>query len=242
MSGLRAVVAISPAGGGALAAWGAEGVRAITAPLLLIAGNEDRTVDYATGARAIFDMAVAAPRYLLTFKGAGHAIGLNPVPDAMRQRLWDQDWFEDPVWRKERITAINAHFITAFLDRYVKGDESRAAYLDVPVTESSAGAWPAATPPLAYDAYSPGGGEHHRLEGISAQPCRGTGTSAGASAVGTVTPQPLTEAAPEELGLSPRRLARLSQVMAGEIERRRAAGRGRARRPARAGGLLRVVW
>ena len=159
VSGLRAVVAISPAGGGALAAWGAEGVRAVTAPLLLIAGNEDRTVDYATGARAIFDMAVAAPRYLLTFKGGGHAIGLDPVPDAMRQRLWDQDWFEDPVWRKDRITAINAHFITAFLDRYVKGDESRAAYLDVPVPESSAGVWPAAMPPVAYDAYSPGGAD-----------------------------------------------------------------------------------
>jgi hypothetical protein len=60
------------------------------------------------------------------------------------------------VWRKDRINAINAHFITAFLDRYVKGDETRAAYLDVAVTESSAGAWPAATPPLEYDAYSPG--------------------------------------------------------------------------------------
>ena len=156
VKGLLAVVAISPAGAGPLASWGAEGVRAITAPLLLIAGDDDRTVDYATGARAIFDMASNAHRYLLTFKGGGHAIGLSPVPDSMRQRLWDQDWFEDPVWRKERINAINAHFITAFLDRYVKGDQSRAAYLNVPVTESSAGVWAAATPALAYDAYSPG--------------------------------------------------------------------------------------
>jgi hypothetical protein len=156
VQGLRAVVAISPAGGGTLASWGAEGVRAITAPLLLIAGDDDRTVDYKSGARAIFDAAGGAHRYLLTFKGGGHAIGLSPVPDSMRQRLWDQDWFEDPVWRKERINAINAHFITAFLDRYVKGDEGRAAFLDVAVSESSAGAWPAATPPLAYDAYSPG--------------------------------------------------------------------------------------
>ncbi len=156
VKGVRAVVAISPAGGGSFASWGADGVRAIAAPMLLIAGNEDRTVDYATGARAIFDMASGAHRYLLTFKGGGHAIGLNPVPDAMRKRLWDEDWFEDPVWRKDRITAINTHFITAFLDRYVKGDESRDAYLDVPVRDSSAGTWPAATPPLAYDAYSPG--------------------------------------------------------------------------------------
>jgi len=58
--------------------------------------------------------------------------------------------------RKDRITAINAHFITAFLDRYVKGDASRDAYLNVAVSESSAGAWPAAGPALPYDAYSPG--------------------------------------------------------------------------------------
>jgi len=155
VKGLRAVVAISPAGGGSLAAWGTEGLSMIKAPLLLIAGNQDKTVDYATGARAIFGMAEGAHRYLLTFKEGGHAMGLNPVPDAMRQLLWDQDWFEDPVWRKERINAINAHFITAFLDRYVKGDESRDAYLNVAVGESAAGVWPA-TPPLPYDAYSPG--------------------------------------------------------------------------------------
>jgi CubicO group peptidase (beta-lactamase class C family) len=39
-----------------------------------------------------------------------------------------------------------------------------------------------------------------------------------------MTPQLLAEAAPEELGLSRLRLARLSQVMAGEIERRRVPG------------------
>ena len=45
--------------------------------------------------------------------------------------LWDQDWFEDPVWRKERISAINAHFITAFLDRYCEGRCQPLAYLEV---------------------------------------------------------------------------------------------------------------
>jgi predicted dienelactone hydrolase len=158
VQGLRAVVAISPAGGRAPAAWGSDGLLGITAPLLLIAGDSDRTVDYSTGARAAFDQARNAPRYLLTFKGAGHSIGLNPAPDAMRGQLWDQDWFEDPVWRKERVNAINAHFITAFLDTYVKGDHDRAAYLDVPVTDSDAGVWPPTTPPASYDAYSPGMG------------------------------------------------------------------------------------
>jgi predicted dienelactone hydrolase len=157
VKGLRAVVAISPAGNGSLAAWGTDGLRAITSPLLLIAGDQDKTVDYVTGARAIFSMASGAHRYLLTFKQGGHAIGLSPAPESMRQSLWDQDWFEDPVWRKERINAINVHFITAFLDRYVKGNESRDAYLDVAVSESSAGTWPAAPPAPSYDAYSPGG-------------------------------------------------------------------------------------
>jgi alpha-beta hydrolase superfamily lysophospholipase len=151
---LKAVVAISPAGGGALAAWGGEGLKGIHAPLLLIAGNQDRTVDYATGARAIFDSATHASRYLLTFKQGGHSIGLNVAPDAMRGRLWDQDWFEDPVWRKERIGAINVHFITAFLDRYVKGDVSRSSYLEVQTADSDDGVWPAQSP-LPYGAFSP---------------------------------------------------------------------------------------
>ncbi len=155
VKGVRAVVAIAPAGGNSLAAWGVEGVRDVEAPLLLIAGDADRTLDYATGARAIFDHATSVNRFLLTFKGCGHSIGLNPVPEAMRARLWDQDWFEDPVWRKDRVNAISAHFISAFLDRYVKDDTSRDAYLNVPASDSSEGSWPSPNP-YPYDAYSPG--------------------------------------------------------------------------------------
>jgi predicted dienelactone hydrolase len=155
VKGLRAVVAIAPAGGGGLAAWGARGLGDIHSPLLIIAGNADRTLDYTSGARAIFDNTTNADRYLLTFKEGGHSIGLNPVPEAMRAHLWDQDWFEDPVWRKDRVNAINAHFISAFLDRYVKDDASRDAYLNVAVTESDAGTW-ATSNTTPYEAYSPG--------------------------------------------------------------------------------------
>ena len=157
VTGVKAVVALAPAGGGSLAAWGHGGIAALSAPLLLIAGDNDRTVDYATGARALFDAATGAHRYLLTFKNGGHAIGLNPAPEAMRQKLWDLDWFEDPVWRKDRIIAVNLHMITAFLDRYVKGDESRAAYLEVAVADGQAGRWPAPGP-THYAELSPGTG------------------------------------------------------------------------------------
>jgi pimeloyl-ACP methyl ester carboxylesterase len=153
---LKAVVAIAPAGGGPHDVWGSEGLAAITAPLLLIAGDHDLTVDYATGARGFMDRATAAQRYLLTYKGGGHALGFGPVPPEMRGSVWDISWFEDAVWRKDRIIGINLHFITAFLDRYLKGDQTRAAYLDGLVEDGSAGQWQA-PPGTAYGAYSPGG-------------------------------------------------------------------------------------
>jgi len=152
--GLKAVVAIAPAGG-SWGAWDGVGLGGISAPLLLIAGDCDRTVDYATGARAFFERATAAQRYLLTFRNGGHNLGLAPVPDAMRQRLWDLDWFEDPVWRKDRIVAINLHVITAFLDLYVRDDATRSAYIDGGVTESAAGIWPPDRQ-VRYDEFSPG--------------------------------------------------------------------------------------
>ena len=151
---VKAVVGMAPAGG-SLNAWGADGLRAITAPLLLISGDRDGTVDYKSGARAFFDAATGSNRYLLTFRGAGHRIGLGPAPSEMRTRLWDQDWFEDPVWSADRLVGINLHFITAFLDRYVKDDASRAAYIDALVPESAQGDWPASATG-AYGAYSPG--------------------------------------------------------------------------------------
>ena len=156
VSGLKAVVALAPAGG-SLNAWGADGIGSITAPLLLISGDRDGTVDYASGARRFFDQATRSNRYLLTYLGGGHRIGLGPAPEEMRHRLWDQDWFDDAVWSPTRIVGVNLHFITAFLDRYVKDDASRAGYLDGLTPRSNDGTWPAsANEP--YGAFSPGTG------------------------------------------------------------------------------------
>ena len=156
--GVKAIVAMAPAGGRPRSAWGPEGLRAITAPLLLIQGSSDLTVDYKTGALALFEGATSADRYLLTFKQAGHAIGLNPAPPEMKGSLWDQDWFADSVWRQDRVNAINLHFITAFLAVTLKGDAGARIWLDVPVENSDKGVWNAAagTP---WGAYSPGGAD-----------------------------------------------------------------------------------
>ena len=155
--GLRAVAVIAPAGGGSgFNAWGPEGLADLKVPLLVIGGDRDRTVGFVDGVRKVFEQAVRADRYLLVFQNGGHNIGMNGASPGMRNRLWDLDWFEDPVWSKARTAAIQQHVITAFLDLQVKGDASRAAYLTTDVSISNDAKW-TASGLTAYDAISPGG-------------------------------------------------------------------------------------
>ena len=156
VKGVVAVVAISPAGFlTGSEAWGGPGLAGVTAPTLFIVGGQDHTVVYDPGVKTLWEQAVHAPRYLLTFENGGHSIGMNGAPETMRSRLWDLDWWEDPVWRKERVIGVQLHFITAFLGRYVKGEAADAAFLDVPTPLSNDGAWPA-KPGEPYAGFSPG--------------------------------------------------------------------------------------
>jgi predicted dienelactone hydrolase len=170
--GLKAIVALAPGGGLPKSAWGTEGLTAITAPLLLIQGDADPVVDYTTGALAVFGGAVKADRYLLTYKQAGHSIALNPVPAEMRGSVWDMDWFEDPIWRQDRINAINLHFITAFLAVHLRGEADKRAFLDVPVVDSDAGEWKAPDG-KPWGAYSPGGDKVTLWKGFQRRHARG---------------------------------------------------------------------
>ncbi len=172
VDGLKAIVALAPGGGLPSSAWGTAGLAAITAPLLLIQGDSDPVVDYTTGALAVFGGAVNADRYLLTYKQAGHSIALNPAPAEMHGSLWDMDWFEDPIWRQDRINAINLHFITAFLAVYLGGEPDKRTYLDVPVVESDMGEWkaPDGTP---WGAFSPGGDGVTLWKGFQRRHARG---------------------------------------------------------------------
>jgi predicted dienelactone hydrolase len=155
---LKALVAISPANdasGSMRKLWAPPGVGAITAPTLFIVGSQDRTVGYNPGVRTLFDQEVHANRYLLTFREAAHSIALIGAPPEAQKSFWDKDWFEDGVWRKDRLIAIQAHFITAFLDRYVKDDVAKGSYIDGLVPDSDDGRW-AAPPARRYGGYSPG--------------------------------------------------------------------------------------
>ena len=152
---VRAIIAIAPTGKTPFATWGKDGLTGVRAPLLLIVGDADRVVGFKPGVADIFAEAVDASRTLLVFKEAGHSIGADPVPEGMRGSLWDQDWFEDPVWRKDRVTSISLHFITAFLDLHLKGDASREAYFQVSDPDSDRSPW--SDPETRYDAVSQGG-------------------------------------------------------------------------------------
>ena len=154
--GVKAIVALAPAGGLPRSAWGTEGLLDISAPMLLIQGDADPVVDYKTGALAVFENAKNSDRYLLTYRQAGHSIALNPAPAEMRSSLWDIDWFEDPIWRQDRVNAINLHFISAFLATHLRGEASMRSFLDVPTENSSEGTWDA-PPGTPWGAFSPGG-------------------------------------------------------------------------------------
>lgn len=172
VTGLKAVVALSPANRfGDAPIWSGDGLAAITTPTLYIVGGQDHVVGY-PAVRALFDQESNAQRYLLTFKEAGHSIGLIGAPPAMRHSFWDLDWFEDAVWRKDRLLPIETHFITAFLDRYVKDDMAKGAYLDGLVVDSDTGTWPGA-PAGRYTGYSPGAPAATVWKGF--QPSRATG-------------------------------------------------------------------
>lgn len=153
--GVRAIVALSPAARfGEVPIWAGQGVGAIRTPTLIVVGDHDRVVGH-EAVRALFLAPAPAPRYLLTFQQAGHSIALVAAPPAMRQRFWDMDWFEDAVWRKDRLLPIQTHFVTAFLDRYVKGDLDKDAYLNGLTAKSDEGRWPGA-PVGRVPQYSPG--------------------------------------------------------------------------------------
>lgn len=139
---LKAIVAIAPWGGQPpYRAWSPAGIAGLSVPTLFIAGDHDDVADYPNGIRWLYDHATAANRWLLVYREARHNTGGNPPPPETQARPDMAESFAEPVWRSDRIAAINQHFVTAFLDRFVKGDAAHGAYLDVPVEAANDATW-----------------------------------------------------------------------------------------------------
>ncbi len=140
---IKAVVAIAPWGNQPpYNMWDAAGLAGIRIPLLMIDGDQDDISDFSHGVAPAFEKAVNSERCMLVYENARHNVGGNPPPPEALTSFSTQEYFDEPVWRKERITAINQHFVTAFLDLYLKGDESKRPYLHVAPEKSNDGVWP----------------------------------------------------------------------------------------------------
>jgi predicted dienelactone hydrolase len=154
---IQAVVLMAPWGGqSANRAWTPQALRAVTAPTLFVVGDQDDIVDYADGISYLFQNLKSTSRHLLVYQNARHNVGGNPAPEQARQSFGTYEYFEEPVWRKDRITAINQHFITAFLDAHLKRDKKKLAYLDVPTVKASDGVWSVAFGQSTGSAYAKG--------------------------------------------------------------------------------------
>jgi predicted dienelactone hydrolase len=133
---IKAAIAIGPWGmqGGF---WDAEGLAGIKTPVLFVAGSADDVSGYEKGTRAIYQGAVNADRYLLTFINANHnAAAPIPAPAETYRTSGTPasspfSHYADPVWDTARMNNILDHFASAYFALYLKGEQDKQAYLDL---------------------------------------------------------------------------------------------------------------
>ena len=131
---IKAAIAIAPWGmaGGF---WDAEGLKGIKTPVLFVAGSADEVAGYEKGTKAIYQAAVNADRYLLTFANANHNAAA-PMPAPLETyasadgRGTAFAHYADAVWDTVRMNNILAHFATAYFDLHLKGEQDKQAYFD----------------------------------------------------------------------------------------------------------------
>ena len=133
---IKAAIAVGP-WGMQNGFWDGEGLKGIRTPVMFIGGSVDEVSGYTTGVRAIYEGAVNADRYLLTFLNAGHnAAAPYPAPkesyaysEALRSFPFTH--YADPVWDTVRMNNIFHHFATAYFGVHLKGEADKQGYLDV---------------------------------------------------------------------------------------------------------------
>ncbi len=143
---VKAIISIGPWGRN-YGLWDDTGLAGLRKPTLMMAGEVDDVSIY-TAMREIFDNTTGTDRHLLTFENANHNAAA-PIPAPMAS--WHPsetlgfppfDHYADAVWDTVRMNNITQHFSTAFLDLHLKGDEDKAAFLDL-VTNAKDGVFSA---------------------------------------------------------------------------------------------------
>jgi predicted dienelactone hydrolase len=127
---IKAVVAFAP-WGGAHKVFDEAGLAGVRTPMLFISGDQDDVAGYQDGVLRLFQGAVHADRYLLTYVGGRHNSAPNPPSPATWSNFDDFQAYSEPVWESRRINNINQHFVTAFLGIQLKGQPLQP-YLELP--------------------------------------------------------------------------------------------------------------
>ena len=146
-SRVKAVVAFAPWGGPAaleaigvpgLSFFDPDGLAGLRVPTLFVVGDEDDVSGYEGGVRTLFNGAVNAERFLLVYQNARHNTAPNPpLPDAPSFDEYSR--YAEFAWDARRVNNVNQHFVTAFLDRTLKGRDT-GRYLEL-LERSENGVW-----------------------------------------------------------------------------------------------------
>lgn len=143
---IKAVIAFAP-WGMERGVWDAEGLKGLETPTFFVAGSQDDISGYEKGIKAIYEGAVNADRYLLTYENARHNVAPNPPPkESLAPGLHIDEYYRyaDSTWDQRKINNINQHFATAFLGTHLK-NKDYSKYLDIP-EDSNAKDWPGFKP------------------------------------------------------------------------------------------------
>ena len=104
---------------------------------MFVAGSVDDVAGYEKGTKAIYQGAVNADRYLLTFINANHNAAA-PIPAPAETYAYSETLksfpfahYADAVWDTARMNNIVDHFATAFFDLHVKGDQTKQPFLEL---------------------------------------------------------------------------------------------------------------
>lgn len=148
-SRIKAVVAFAP-WGMERGMWDAAGLAGLTLPTLFVAGSKDDVSGYEKGIKAIYEGAVNADRYMLTYVNARHNVAPNPPPAAsLMPGIPAEEYmhYAEPAWNEHRINNTNQHFVTAFLGIQLKKMDYKK-YFDLPETDAG-GPWMGFKPRMA---------------------------------------------------------------------------------------------
>tara|TARA_R110002051_G_scaffold180913_3_gene250399 strand:+ start:61568 stop:62872 length:1305 start_codon:yes stop_codon:yes gene_type:complete len=129
---IKAIVAFAP-WGMERGVWDGEGLKGLKTPTFFIAGSQDDISGYEKGIKAIYEGAVNADRYLLTYENARHNVAPNPPPaESLAPGLHIDEYYRyaEPSWDQRKMNNINQHFITAFIGKHLKNQDN-SKFLDV---------------------------------------------------------------------------------------------------------------